>query len=85
MKEFKTTEELIKENNKFINSIPNYLGINLVSVLGIQYEKQDNGDLLSLKIVFKKQNQEQKTKGCGDFRCSHYNELSYAIRKILWK
>ena len=51
MKEFKTTEELIKENNKFINSIPNYLGINLVSVLGIQYEKQDNGDLLSLKIV----------------------------------
>ncbi len=52
MKEFKTTEQLIKEKDPFISAIPNTLGINLNSVKGIKYLKQEDGQLLALKIIF---------------------------------
>jgi len=51
-KTFKTIDELIKENNSFISSIPNNLGINLGSVEGIEYERRKDGQLESLKILF---------------------------------
>ena len=52
-KEFKNIDELIVEDDKFINSIPNCLGINLCSVQGIEYNKLEDGQLLSLSIIFK--------------------------------
>ena len=51
-KVFKSIEELIKEKNSFISSIPNNLGINLCSVKGIEYEYFDEEQLNSLKIIF---------------------------------
>ena len=51
-KTFKSIDELIKEENSFISSIPNNLGINLSSVKGIEYEKRKDGQLESLKILF---------------------------------
>lgn len=51
-KVFKTIDELIKEENSFINSIPNNLGINLCSVEGIEYERRKDGQLESLTIRF---------------------------------
>lgn len=50
--EFKTIEELIKEQNSFISAIPNNLGINLCSVQGIEYERQADGQLNKLTIIF---------------------------------
>jgi len=52
VKTFKTIDELIEENNSFISSIPNNLGINLCNVEGIEYEKRKDGQLESLKILF---------------------------------
>ncbi len=52
-KYFKTIDELIEEENQFIKCIPNQLGINLLSVEGIEYEQQEDGQLLSIKIIFK--------------------------------
>lgn len=51
-KTFKSIDELIKEENSFISSIPNNLGINLCSVKGIEYERRKDGQLESLKILF---------------------------------
>ena len=51
-KEFKTIDELIKEENSFISAIPNNLGINLCSVEGIEYERRKDGQLESLTIRF---------------------------------
>ena len=51
-KTFKSIDELIKEENPFISSIPNNLGINLCSVEGIEYERRNDGQLESLKILF---------------------------------
>jgi len=51
-KVFKTIDELIKEENSFINSIPNNLGINLCNVEGIEYERRKDGQLESLTIRF---------------------------------
>lgn len=51
-KYFKSIDALIAENDNFISSIPNKLGINLCSVKGIEYEEQKDGQLQSMKIVF---------------------------------
>lgn len=51
-KTFKSIEQLIEEKNSFISAIPNNLGINLCSVKGIEYKRQKDGQLKSLKIVF---------------------------------
>ena len=50
--EFKTIEQLIEEKNSFISAIPNNLGINLSSVKGIEYTRQEDEQLTELKIVF---------------------------------
>jgi len=50
--QFKSIEQLIEEKDNFISSIPNYLGINLVSVKGIEYMRQEDGQLLEMKIIF---------------------------------
>jgi len=50
MKTFKTIEELIKEGNSFISVIPNNIGINLVSVKGIEYDYQDDGQLTEMRL-----------------------------------
>lgn len=49
---FKTIEQLIHEKDSFINCIPNNLGINLCSVRGIEYIRQDDHQLKSLRIEF---------------------------------
>jgi hypothetical protein len=49
---FKTIEELIEENNSFITAIPNNMGINLVSVKGIEYDYQEDGQIKEMKIIF---------------------------------
>ena len=49
---FKTIDELIEEDNSFISSIPNNLGINLWNVEGIEYERRKDGQLESLTIRF---------------------------------
>ena len=59
--EFKTIEKLIEEDNKFINAIPNYLGINLCSVKGVKYVTQKDGQLLSLSIIFQPNNEIKST------------------------
>ena len=51
-KVFKTIDELIEEDNSFISSIPNNLGINLWNVEGIEYERRKDGQLESLTIRF---------------------------------
>lgn len=51
-KVFKTIDELIEEDNSFISSIPNNLGINLCNVEGIEYERRKDGQLESLTIRF---------------------------------
>ena len=52
--EFKTIEELIKDEISPLNIsvIPNYMGINLCSVEGISWTKQDDGQLVNLTIHF---------------------------------
>lgn len=52
-KYFKAIDELIEEKNQFIKSIPNLLGINLCSVEGVEYEQQEDGQYVSMKIIFK--------------------------------
>ena len=52
LKTFKSTESLIDEKNSFLSTIPNHLGINLTSVKGIEYNRQEDGQLLSLTIQF---------------------------------
>lgn len=49
---FKTIEELIEENNSFITAIPNNMGINLVSVKGIEYDYREDGQIKEMKIIF---------------------------------
>ena len=51
-KTIKTIDELIKENNNFINAIPNNLGINLCSVKHIEYIRYKDEQLKSIKIIF---------------------------------
>jgi len=52
---FYTTQELIDDpgNAPFdLEVIPNYIGINLVSVEGMSWTKQDDGQFVSLTIHF---------------------------------
>lgn len=49
---FKTIDQLIAEKNKFIDCIPNNLGINLCYVKGVEYKRQEDNQLIDLKIIF---------------------------------
>lgn len=51
----KTIQELLENNDcpLPLRVIPDYMGINLVSVEGISWTKQDDGQLLELAIAFK--------------------------------
>ena len=57
---FKTVKELVEANgdpdlscaNSFLSTIPNNMGINLCSVHGLSWIKQDDGQLISLTIHF---------------------------------
>ena len=50
----KTIEEIIKGEYcpLPISVIPNYMGINLISVESISWTKQEDGQLINLKINF---------------------------------
>jgi len=53
--EFRTTQELIDgsvESPIDLAVIPNHMGINLVSVEGLSWTKQDDGQFVSLTIHF---------------------------------
>lgn len=51
----KSIQELLDSNDSPLplKTIPEYMGINLCSVEGISWTKQDDGQLLELKIAFK--------------------------------
>lgn len=52
---FKKVSEIIENNEKCplpLKVIPNYMGINLVSVDAISWQKQDDGQLTNLTIHF---------------------------------
>lgn len=52
---FRTVKELIENNEKCplpLEIIPNQMGINLVSVDAISWQKQDDGQLVNLTIHF---------------------------------
>lgn len=53
-RETKTIQELIENNSSPLplEVIPNYMGINLVSVESISWEKQEDGQLKNLTINF---------------------------------
>ena len=51
-REFKTINQLVEENDNFISIIPNVMGINLCSVEGIEYHKDENNYLLDMTILF---------------------------------
>ena len=51
-REFKTINQLVEENDSFISIIPNAMGINLCSVEGIEYHRDENGYLLDMSILF---------------------------------
>ena len=53
-RETKTIQELIENNSSPLplEVIPNYMGINLVSVESISWEKQEDGQLKNLTIKF---------------------------------
>ena len=51
-REFKTINQLIEENDNFISIIPNVIGINLCSVEGIEYHRNENDYLLDMSILF---------------------------------
>lgn len=58
---FMSVDELVKEENKElsplpISVIPNHMGINLVSVNGLSWTKQEDGQLIDLTIHFKPEN-----------------------------
>lgn len=52
---FKTVQDIIKDGDSPLplKVIPNYMGINLVSVEGVSWTKQDDDQLVSLTIHFK--------------------------------
>jgi hypothetical protein len=53
--QFRKTEHLIKYPDKAplpLRVIPNQMGINLVSVEGLSWTEQDDGQLVSLTIHF---------------------------------
>ena len=54
-KHFQTTQEILDgaESPLDLGVIPNHMGINLVSVQGIGWTKQDDGQLVDLTIHFK--------------------------------
>ena len=52
---FKTVKELIVNNEECplpLSVIPNQMGINLVSVEAISWQKQEDGQLVNLSIHF---------------------------------
>ena len=51
-REFKTINQLVEENDNFISIIPNVMGINLCSVEGIEYHRNENDYLLDMSILF---------------------------------
>lgn len=51
-RKFKTINQLIEENVSFISIIPNVMGINLCSVEGIEYHRDENNYLLDMTILF---------------------------------
>ena len=53
--EFKTIDEMIEKNEDApltMDVIPNHMGINLCSVEGMSWTKQEDGQLVSLTIHF---------------------------------
>ena len=54
MQETKTIKELIENNSSPLplEVIPNHMGINLVSVESISWERQEDGQLKNLTINF---------------------------------
>jgi len=60
---FKTVNELIKDDKESplpLSVIPNYMGINLVSVDAISWQKQEDGQLTNLTIHFIPNNEQKK-------------------------
>lgn len=56
MKNIKTVDEIIENGEDCplqLSVIPNNMGINLCSVENVEWEKQEDGQLISLKINFK--------------------------------
>ena len=51
-REFKTINQLVEENDSFISIIPNVMGINLCSVEGIEYHRNENDYLIDMSILF---------------------------------
>ena len=51
-REFKTINQLVEENDSFISIIPNVIGINLCSVEGIEYHRNENDYLIDMSILF---------------------------------
>lgn len=64
---FATTKELLDQEVKSPISlavIPNYMGINLCSVEGLSWTRQDDGQLISLTVHFvPAKSEENGTKG----------------------
>lgn len=54
----KTIDELLGTGDSPLplSVIPNYMGINLCSVNGLTWEKQEDGQLVSLSIDFRPEN-----------------------------
>ena len=53
--ELRTTEEILKNERECpvpLSVIPNHMGINLCSVEGVSWTRQDDGQLVSLTIHF---------------------------------
>jgi hypothetical protein len=54
--EFHTVEEILDSSRPLapldVSVIPNYMGINLCSVEGMSWTRQDDGQLVSLTIHF---------------------------------
>ena len=51
-REFKPINQLVEGNDSFISIIPNVMGINLCSVEGIEYHRNENNYLLDMTILF---------------------------------
>jgi len=52
---FHTTDELIADDKVSplpLSVIPNHMGINLCSVAGLEWTRQDDGQLVSLTVHF---------------------------------
>lgn len=75
---FKKVEEIISDNDcpLPISVIPNQMGINLNSVEGISWQKQDDGQLTQLTIHF--------IPSAGDYEVEIEGE-KYQVKEEVWK